>query len=58
MTTKYILKGETIMKYRVRFTDYRKDFPTYFYTKREAVAFQAERGGIIQRKIGGNWFDY
>jgi hypothetical protein len=46
------------MKYRVRFTDYRKDFPTYFYTKREAVAFQAEKGGIIQRKIGGNWFDY
>jgi hypothetical protein len=45
------------MRYRVYFED-NKFFPTYFYTKREAVAYQKIHGGEIQRKIGGNWFNY
>ena len=45
------------MKYRVYFKD-GKYFPTYFYTKREAVAYQSIHGGTIQRKIACEWFDY
>ncbi len=44
------------MKYRVAFKD-GKYFPTYFKTKKEAVTFQQEKGGCIQRKIGCEWFD-
>lgn len=42
------------MKYRVTHDRY---FPAYFKTKREAIEYQASKGGTIQRKIGGNWFD-
>lgn len=45
------------MKYRVYFKD-NKYFPTYFKTKREAIAFQQEHGGCVQRKIGCEWFEY
>ena len=45
------------MKYRVCFKDNRY-FSTYFKTKKEAVAFQQENGGCIQRKIGCEWCDY
>lgn len=41
------------MKYRVVHEVY---FPTYFRTKREAIAFQSKHGGEIQRKIAGEWF--
>lgn len=47
----------TPMKYRVYFKN-EKYFPTYFKTKREAVEFQAQFGGEIQRKIGCEWCDY
>ena len=49
------------MKFRV----YNKDnitkaylFPTYFKTKKEAVAFAETLGdkAVLERKIGGNWF--
>lgn len=43
------------MKYRVYFKD-GKYMPTYFRTKREAVAYQSNHGGEIQRKIAGEWF--
>lgn len=34
-------------------------FPTYFRTKREAVAFaQTVENAVIERKIGGQWFAY
>ena len=45
------------MKFRVYFKD-GKYFPTFFKTKREAVEYQARFGGEIQRKVGGEWFDY
>lgn len=45
------------MKFRVYFKN-REYFPTYFKTKREAVAYQQEHGGEIQRKIGCEWFNY
>ena len=40
------------MKYRVVHPKY---FPTYFKTKRAAVLFQNQIGGMIERKIGCNW---
>jgi hypothetical protein len=46
-----------IMKFRVYFKD-GKYWPTFFRTKREALAYQAEMGGEIQRKIGGEWIGY
>lgn len=45
------------MKFRVYFKD-NKYFPTYFNTKREAVAYQNIHGGEIQRKVGGEWYSY
>lgn len=45
------------MKFRVYFNN-GKYFPTYFRTKKEAVAFQNVHGGEIQRKIGYGWFGY
>ena len=45
------------MKYRVYFKN-NKYFPTYFKTKKEAVEFQAQLGGEIQRKIGCEWCSY
>ena len=45
------------MKFRVYFPN-GKYFPTYFYTKKEAIAFQSIHGGEIQRKIGCNWVGY
>ena len=44
------------MKFRVYFKD-GKYFPTYFKTKREAIEFQSEFGGDIQRKTCGCWCD-
>jgi hypothetical protein len=33
-------------------------FHTYFKTKKEAVAYASQMGGgIIERKIGGAWFE-
>ena len=43
------------MKFRVVHPNY---FPTYFKTKRAAAMFQEQIGGTIQRRIGGDWFDY
>lgn len=45
------------MKFRVYHKD-GKYFPTYFYTKKEAVSFMNIHGGEIQRKIGGDWVGY
>ena len=45
------------MKYRVYFAD-GKYFPTYFRTKKEAIAFQQEHGGDIQKKIALEWVSY
>jgi hypothetical protein len=45
------------MKFRVYFEN-NKYFPTYFTTKKAAVLFQEQFGGVIQRKIGGNWCNY
>lgn len=45
------------MRFRVFFKDW-KYYPTYFKTKKEAMLFQEERGGEVQRKIGGNWCSY
>jgi hypothetical protein len=45
-------KGDKIMRFRVVRPNY---FPTYFRTRRDAIIFQKEKGGIIERKIGGNW---
>lgn len=45
------------MKYRVYFPNGRY-FPTYFKTKRAAEEFQNNLGGVIQRKIGGEWCNY
>ena len=42
------------MKYRVYFQNLRY-FPTYFRTKKEAIAFQQEYGGSIQKKIAHEW---
>lgn len=44
-----------IMRYRVYLKD-GKYMPTYFRTKREAIAYQSNHGGEIQRKIAGEWF--
>lgn len=35
-------------------------FPTYFYTKKEAVAHAEKIGGnaVIERKIGADWVAY
>ena len=42
------------MKFRVCRNEY---FPTYFRTKKEAVAFAARfEGTRIERKIGGEWY--
>lgn len=46
------------MKYRV----FKKEtehwnFSQYFYTKKEAIAFQIEYGGQLQRKIGNDWIN-
>lgn len=40
------------MRFRVVHPNY---FPTYFRTRRDAILFQKEKGGVIERKIGGNW---
>lgn len=40
------------MRYRVVHPHY---FPTYFKTKRDAVLFQNEFGGTIERKAGCEW---
>ena len=45
------------MKFRVYFSN-GKYFPTYFRTKKEAIAFQTIHGGEIQRKIDGGWYGY
>ena len=45
------------MKFRVYFKD-GKYFPTYFRTKKEAIEFQNVHGGEIQRKVGGEWYNY
>ena len=45
------------MKFRVYFKD-GKYYPTYFKTKKEAVLYQAQMGGEIQRKIGAEWYGY
>lgn len=45
------------MKYRVYFKN-GKYFPTYFKTKKEAVEYQAQLGGEIQRKISCEWCSY
>ena len=45
------------MKFRVFFKN-GKYFPAYFKTKKEALEYQALRGGDIQRKIGGSWYFY
>lgn len=45
------------MKFRVYFKD-GKYFPTYFRTKKEAIAFQGIHGGEIQRKTGGEWYSH
>ena len=45
------------MKYRVYFKN-GEYFPTYFKTKKEAVEYQAQFGGKIQRKIGCEWRSY
>lgn len=45
------------MKFRVHFPN-GKYSPTYFRTKKEAIDYQTKHGGEIQRKIGGNWFNY
>lgn len=45
------------MKYRVYFKN-GEYFPTYFKTKKEAVKYQAQFGGEIQRKIGCEWRSY
>ncbi|MBQ8792760.1 MAG: hypothetical protein IJZ62_04025 [Clostridia bacterium] len=50
-------KEVMIMKFRVYFKD-GKYWPTFFRTKREAIAYQAEMGGEIQRLIGGEWIGY
>ena len=50
-------KEEQKMKFRVYFQN-GKYSPTYFRTKKEAIEFQTKHGGEIQRKIGGNWFNY
>lgn len=46
-----------IMKFRVYFKD-NKYFSAYFYTKKEAIAFQNIYGGEIQRKVGCEWYGY
>lgn len=56
-TTNQVQERKKIMKFRVYHAD-NKYFPTYFRTKKEAVAFQNTCGGEIQRKIGGNWVGY
>lgn len=43
------------MNYRVIIPGY---FPTFFYRKRDAVAYQAEHGGTVQRKMCGKWYSY
>lgn len=45
------------MKFRVYFKD-GKYYPTYFKTKKEAIVYQAQMGGEIQRKIGAEWYGY
>ena len=44
------------MKFRVYFSN-GKYFPTYFRTKKEAIAFQSIHGGEIQRKTGCEWYN-
>lgn len=47
------------MKYRImKSKNERWNFCEYFRTKKEAVAFQAENGGTLQRKIGCEWVNY
>ena len=45
------------MKYRVYFKN-GQYFPTYFKTKKEAVAYQENHGGEVQRKIAYEWRNY
>lgn len=47
------------MKYRViKNIEGNWKFSQFFRTKKEAVAFQAENGGTLQRKIGCEWVNY
>lgn len=47
------------MKYRVLHNKNKiYDFSTFFKTKREAVEYQKIHGGILQRRIGGEWYSY
>ena len=43
------------MKFRVIHNYY---YPTYFKTKKEAIAYQEQNGGTLQRKIGYEWRSY
>lgn len=46
------------MRYRIlKSKNERWSFCEYFRTKKEAIAFQDEYGGTLQRKIGGEWFN-
>ena len=46
------------MKYRVIENSGKNwKFSKFFRTKKEAIAFQGEHGGTLQRKIGGEWFN-
>ena len=46
------------MKYRViENSEKNWKFSQFFRTKKEAIAFQDEYGGTLQRKIGGEWFN-
>lgn len=46
------------MKFRVCFNN--GFFPHYFYTKKEAVAYQQSRQEEtrLEKKIGGEWFSW
>lgn len=47
------------MKYRIiKSRNERWNFCEYFRTKKDAIAFQTEHGGTLQRKIGCEWINY
>lgn len=46
------------MRYRIlKSKNERWSFCEYFRTKKEAITFQDEHGGTLQRKIGNEWFN-
>ena len=46
------------MRYRIlKSKNEHWNFCEYFRTKKEAIAFQGEHGGTLQRKIGSEWFN-